>query len=261
MPRISKKERRRRELWALFLKKASVRGIKDPSTQRLLALHEGFVEQRYMEPRPYILKSNWATSVLPSYTDEKWRTVMRVDPMSFEFIAHLICDNPIFSNESKIPQAPIDEQLKLALYRLAYDGSGVGVANSAHHWGVAEGHISNCTKRVVFALFQLQDKFIKWPSADGLRQESSETDRRADFLDCVGKVDGTDVVLAFKPGGDFEGERFWNRKKRYAIDLCAVCNSDRRFTYILIGYSVATHDSRVYAHTRMYQNPSVLDIL
>ena len=256
MPRISEKEKRRRELWAVFLKKAHTKGARDPCTRRLLALHEGFVAQRYMEPRVHILKNNWADSVLPTYSDAKWRNIMRVDPPSFEFILRQIRDHPVFSNKSNRPQDPVDVQLKLALYRLAYDGSGVGFNNTAHHWGVSEGHISNCTKRVVFALFQLQNQFIQWPDTQDLRKESLENLRRAGFLGCVGKIDGTDIGLPFKPGQDFDGEQFWNRKKRYAIDLCGVCNSDRKFTYILTGYSSATHDSRVYRHTRMYKDPA-----
>ena len=58
---------------------------------------------------------------------------------------------------------------------------------------------------------------------------------RKGFLGAVGKVDGTDIVLHYKPGGKFHGEHFYTRKKRYAIDLCAVYNSNKQFIYTLTG--------------------------
>ena len=50
-------------------------------------------------------------------------------------------------------------------------------------------------------------------------QEESE------FVGVVGAVDGTDITLEFKPRGSFDGESFFNRKKRYALDLCTVYDS------------------------------------
>ena len=54
---------------------------------------------------------------------------------------------------------------------------------------------------------------------------------REGCLGAIGKVDGTDIVLQYKPGGVFHGEHFYTRKKRYSIDLCAVCDSRKRFLY------------------------------
>ena len=50
----------------------------------------------------------------------------RMDPQSFEAILHLIQDNPIFQNRSSSPQAPVEIQLKLALFKLGHDGSASG---------------------------------------------------------------------------------------------------------------------------------------
>ena len=44
----------------------------------------------------------------------------RMDPLSFEAILHLIQDNPIFQNWSSSPQAPVEIQLKLALFKVGW---------------------------------------------------------------------------------------------------------------------------------------------
>lgn len=78
---------------------------------------------------------------------------------------------------------------------------------------------------------------------------------REEFLGVVGKLDGTDIVLEFKPGGVFKGEIFFNRKKRFALDLCAVCDSSKRFIYILAGLSNSQRDARIFASTSIHRNP------
>ena len=50
MPRLADKEIQRRELWALFVTHGSKYGWRHPETRRLLMLHEGFTEERYMHP-------------------------------------------------------------------------------------------------------------------------------------------------------------------------------------------------------------------
>ena len=245
MPHPSQKECTRRELWARYLRNASRYSFHHHATRRLLQLHEGFMQQRYMYPRLPVPKSNWTNHILPQYSEDCWRTVTRMEPQSFKYILALLKDNPIFYHKSTSRQAPVDQQLKLALYKLANDGSASGFRHSSNYWGASEGHINNSTRRVIYALFQLQDSYIKWPTENEKRSENMRNQDREGFLGAIGKVDGTDIVLKYKPGGVFHGEHFYTRKKRYSIDLCAVCDSQKRFIYSLTGFSNTTHDSRV----------------
>lgn len=80
----------------------------------------------------------------------------RMDPRSFKAILHLIQDNPIFQSLSLSPQAPVEIQLKLALFKLGHDGSASGFVPGSNQWGISEGHISNCMHRVIYSLFQLR---------------------------------------------------------------------------------------------------------
>ena len=257
MSRLSNKEVLRREIFNLFIHSSARYGRSHPRTRRLLALLEAFAEEQYIEPRNFVPKSNWAINILPQYSEDRWRSFSRMSPRSFKHILCLISGNSVFYNNSTCQQAPIEAQFKIALWRLSQNGSASGYRPSASQWGVSEGHISNCIKRVVAALFQLREEHIKWPSPSERRQESIKNDEREGFLGAVGKADGTDIVLQYKPGGVFDGEAFFNRKKRYALDLCVVCNSSKKFIYMLTGFSNATHDARVWAHTCLQQDPEI----
>ena len=68
-----------------------------------------------------------------------------MDSQSFKYMLVLLKDNPIFYNKLTSLQAPVDQQLKLALYKLANDGSASGFRHSSNYWGASEGHINNST--------------------------------------------------------------------------------------------------------------------
>ncbi len=78
---------------------------------------------------------------------------------------------------------------------------------------------------------------------------------REGFFGVVRKLDGTDIVLKFKPGEIFKGEIFFNWKKRYVLDLCAVCDFLKRFTYICADRPNLHHDAWIFASISIYRNP------
>ena len=136
-----------------------------------------------------------------------------MDCHSFQHISRLIQNNPVFINQSNCDQAPVEQQLQCALYKLGHDGNASSFIQSASYWSVFEGHIHKTTSRIVEALGNLKDKMIEWPTKDEKRRESMENDTREGFLGCIGKVDGTDIILKNKPGGVYNGEIFLTRKK------------------------------------------------
>ena len=84
--------------------------------------------------------------------------------------------------------------------------------------------------------------------------ESMTNMEQEGFGRIVSKVDGTDIVLNYKPSGIFDGKMFWNQKKCYALDVCAVCNSKKEIIYFLTNWLNNQHDAGVFASTRLYQS-------
>ncbi len=52
----------------------------------------------------------------------------------------------------------------------------------------------------------------------------------------------------------YQEELFFNRKKRYAIDLCAVCDFNKKFIYFLCEWSNSQHDQRVFFVDDLHQH-------
>ena len=254
MPRLSEKKRLERDLWDLFVFSAFDQGLNDES-ENWLILHEAVRESRYLSSRKHVARSNPRDVVLPSLDDDEFRSFARMDRPSFKHLAGLIRDDPIFQNNSNSMQAPVEAQLLYALYRFGHEGDANSYTKASKLCGVSEGHIYDCTKRVVTALCRIRDRFVKWPDAQERSEESFTNAAREGFTGAVGKVDGTDVVLASKPRGQFDREIYCHRKKVYAINLTAVCNARKEFTYMIAGWAGSPHDAHVFASTKLSKSP------
>ena len=46
------------------------------------------------------------------------------------------------------------------------------------------------------------------------------------------KIDKTNIVLKFKPDDYLKQKIFFNLKKRYPINICAIYDSSKKFIYI-----------------------------
>ena len=254
MPRQSQRAQLLAAYWSFFIDSLAAEGLSDKTLQ-WLAIWANLDGRRYIEPCSAIPKSTFAAAVFPELPADRFRGFMRMDRCFFAQVLDLIKDDAIFINNSSQEQTPVFLQLQYILYQLGHDGNSKSFMNTATFWGVSEGHIYNCSKRVIKALCNIRDVFVRWPDASKRVLESLRNDTREGFIGAIGKVDGTDIVLHYKPGGKYLGETFWNQKKRYALDLCAVCDSSKSFTYMLAGWPNSAHNARVFASTSLHREP------
>ncbi|CAG8824206.1 17292_t:CDS:1, partial [Dentiscutata erythropus] len=143
--------------------------------------------------------------------------ITRVSKETFWYIEGLIHNDPGFSNKSKILQRPVWQQLAVTLERLGCNGNGASVGRFARQWGLGIGTVIKYTKRVITAINSIGDNYVQWPNSFERQQISNRIEQSSGFKGCVGFLDGTDVVLEYKPSID--GETYYNRKKRYALTV------------------------------------------
>ncbi len=54
-------------------------------------------------------------------------------------------------------------------------------------------------------------------------------------------------------GGEVDGETYWNRKKRYAINAQLIIDYNKRILYLYCGHTASVHDSRIFKKTSVYR--------
>lgn len=106
------------------------------------------------------------------------------------------------------------------------------------------GSVDNYTRRVIAALCRLTDRFIRWPDAEERNAIKRRIGGDSIFFNCVGFLDGSLIPLAYKPTMHAFSD-FHNRKERYGLNILAVCDDRKRFTYVRLGAAGSTHDQVV----------------
>ena len=156
---------------------------------------------RYSTPRSCVPKSrDWLINVLPHVNELRSRSTIRMDWESFNALVPILEQSPHFHNDSACPQTPVAIQALVAVNRLGKYGNAASHIDVAASFAISEGSAFNFTRRVVNALYDLRQDYIRWPDQEERKRESRSNDRRQGFKGCVGKVDGCEVNLFEKPG-------------------------------------------------------------
>jgi hypothetical protein len=97
----------------------------------------------------------------------------------------------------------------------------------------------------------LENDWISWPEVDErLEMEEMMIDK---LPKCMGFIDGSHIPLDEAPSTD--PESYFTRKQRYAIQIQAICDMERRIRNIKVGFPGSVHDARVFANSSFGRNP------
>jgi RNase P protein component len=258
MSRYSIKQLCQRDLFNLFLINITLANSSDEidETLKYVILSEELKEQKYLFSRVFILKFNWDIRVLSTLSDHRYRDYLRMNRAFVQHITDLIRFDTIFQNNFNLSQTSVENQLQCVLYKLENDDSESEFLFTITFWRISKKYVLNCIKRVVKILCRLRNNFIKWSTARARIRESLANDtRESEFIEVVEKIDETNVMLNFKSEDRYDEELFFNRKKRYALNLSAVCDSNKRFIYFLCDWLNSQHDQRIFAARNLHKQP------
>ncbi|KAL0960776.1 hypothetical protein HGRIS_005797 [Hohenbuehelia grisea] len=223
-------------------------------------------DTRYLQGRKPVLKLGNLHLVWEYAQDSRdhhrFVQMLRVTPEVFDVLLILIRDHPIFQSNSNRPQAPVQEQLAVTLFRLGRYGNGASVMDVARQAGISEGSVINYTDRCFTAIESLQKTFIR-----NLTSEEKEIERQwiDDQLGFTGghwrdgwlMYDGTIVVLYKRP--DMDGDAYYTRKGNYGLNVqIGNTPSNLRIVDFSHGMTGSAHDASAFEHTAAAKYPDWL---
>ncbi|KIL55662.1 hypothetical protein M378DRAFT_62003, partial [Amanita muscaria Koide BX008] len=168
-----------------------------------LQIYHKIKSTRYLNPCTSIPKSGslhlaWEYAKNPLHHG-LFSQMLRVSPHVFTVVIELIKDHPIFRNNSNVPQAPVDYQLAVTLYRLGRFGNAASLADVARESGCSEGSAE------------------LWTEQKEVEKRWVDTNMGFKGLWREGWImyDGTIVVLYARPAMD--GDAYYTRKCNYGL--------------------------------------------
>src|SRR5262249_10219246 len=144
----------------------------------------------------------------------RFKIIMRMNPISFQNLILMLNTHPIFQNNSKNLQAPVELQFAIFLRRI---GSKESIFEICSRFGIAERTVYLYCKRLMTAIFSVKKTFVKWPMEEAKQNTHKGFKNIGGMENVIGAIDGSYIGLANAPLK--QSETYWNRKKRYSIHL------------------------------------------
>ena len=121
-------------------------------------------------------------------------------------------------------------------------------------FSIAERTVYLYYKRIIFAIFSLKKNLVKW-SVGEAKQSVYKGFKNIGGMDkIIEAINRSHIVLANAPLK--QPETYWNRKKRYSIQLQGIVDHKGMFIDYEIGWPGSVHDAKVYKNSYFYQNVS-----
>lgn len=150
--------------------------------------------------------------------------MVRVTPECFCCILDLIKDNPVFGNESKISQTPVETQLAVALFRFGRYGNGASLQDVSQVAGIGIGTTKLFTDCVILALLDIHHKLIRSLTNEERTLERHWVHSQNQFPGFQAEIfqyDGNTIPLWQKPG--LNGDAYYSRHGLYELNT-QVCS-------------------------------------
>ena len=103
---------------------------------------------------------------------------------------------------------------------------------------------------VVDCLCGLADSVIRWPNETQIAVVEQQFRNMAQFPGVIGTVDGCHVPIL---APDYCQTDYLDRNHTHSVNLMAICDAAKKFTYCFAGYPGSVHDQRVFSNSAMGQ--------
>lgn len=156
---------------------------------------------------------------------DRFLNMLRVSPLVFNVLVELIKDDPVFCNNANVPQAAVEYQLSVTLYRMGRYGNGASMMDVARVAGCSEGSVEKFTDRCLEAIDKLHDMFVRKLTEEEKEVEKRWMEERLGFSGLWREgwlmYDGTIAVLYARPG--LNGDAYYTRKANYGFNVQVCC--------------------------------------
>jgi len=186
-------------------------------------------------------------SLLMRKSESDFFKFMRVTKKTFHYLVQCLEQTERFSAVKAPSRGPSSTSASTALaVSLWYFGNLSAQRDIAERFQISQGHLSILVKDVVDYLCSIAQNIISWPAVAEMHEVEVEFEKLANFPGVLGAVDGCHVSIL---APEHCQNDYLDRNHNHSVNLLAVCDSTKKFTYCFAGYPGSVHDQRVFANS------------
>jgi hypothetical protein len=212
--------------------------------------HYLFRKSKYRKKRTKFDLQDCLSEDSVNYSDEEFLYSFRMTRESFHKLLKEMETKKAFCAPKFKKQHPVSFQLLVFLFCVGKQGSCGSSIAVLSHFGIGKGSVNNYVDRCISALHEIHDDVVYWPDRNK-REEMKARLSSTGFRYCVGIINGTLIVLDFKP--EKFHKCYYSRKSVYALNVMVVCDDKKCVTFYLAGWPGSTHDNRVFRNSRLFK--------
>ncbi|CAH1990700.1 unnamed protein product [Acanthoscelides obtectus] len=195
-----------------------------------------------------VKNEDYLETTVPQYSDETFFEHFRVSRNVVNEISGMFQNSEYYRSKSG-PYGKLLSGDQVLVYLWYVGHETAGFRDVADRYNISISSVTRILKRLTLFLSNLSPTVIQWPD-DSEKEQIEAHFRNNGFPRVIGCIDGSHIKLD-KPEND--PESYINRKGFYSIQIQAVCDHQRRFKDLFVGYPGSVHDSRVFRTSPLSQ--------
>ena len=187
----------------------------------------------------------WWLEVYQKYSDEDFKSEMRLNRDTFNYILNEIHDQIVLTPTNLKPNpTPPHRQLGLTIYRLA---TGCSCNTLAALFGLSIPCVNEFFNKICRILVRkLYNQYVRLPETEAEWGAEVKGFLENYEFPCVGAWGGFHVYVNSNP------KNYFSFKKRYSMTNLGLVGFNKRFLYAAVGAPGSTHDARLLKESSIY---------
>ncbi|XP_046358481.1 protein ANTAGONIST OF LIKE HETEROCHROMATIN PROTEIN 1-like [Haliotis rufescens] len=199
-------------------------------------------------------KTNRHARVVPIYrfcSEEDYRRHFRMSKAMFEELLKTLENQTDLQQSTSVGGRPeLSTEMRLYI-TLNYLGSRKSMRQLAKIYQVSESSVLTSVRKVVSAIYQVMQTFIKWPESSRLSNIAENFSQQTGMPRVVGVIDVSHIHVRAPVA---QKDYYTNLRGKLSIILQAVCDHKMKFLHCCTGWPGSVDDASVFHDSDLYMD-------
>ncbi|KAL1488702.1 hypothetical protein ABEB36_014501 [Hypothenemus hampei] len=189
--------------------------------------------------------------ILNHYNELVFFQIFRMRKETFEKLLKVILENDVhhlIKRKYRGGNYPVHPEKGLLIF-IWYLSKPDALNTISEAFRVLPSTVMRVVNAFLYIIKSLKQKYIFWPRTE---QEFEDVARGFNrYPGTIGAVDGCHINIKVPVN---QHDSYADRYLQHSMNLMAICNAKKIFTYIFVGFPGSAHDSRVFSNSLFVRN-------